>query len=150
MTFFITSRRRVRERSTGKVLRRARSSETSPRRASVKYESPVGGGVYRGPSVCGFVFVVVGRGHALRWTRKGCVLVGVWCVGDGRWGWCVCGGWMILVYLHQRNKQHSTSQTTLGYHSFLPSFLTYLHHRMCVRRGENDDGYRVRLRMCVR
>ena len=30
------------------------------------------------------------------------------------------------------------------------SFLPYLHHRMCVCGAENDDGYRVWLKMCVR
>jgi hypothetical protein len=56
--------------------------------------------------------------------------------------------YIIVVYLHQRNKQHSTSQTTLR--SLLPPFLPYLHHRMCVRGGENNDGYRVRLKIGVR
>jgi hypothetical protein len=32
----------------------------------------------------------------------------------------------IVVYLHQRNKQHSTSPTTSQYHSFLHSFLPSL------------------------
>jgi hypothetical protein len=31
-----------------------------------------------------------------------------------------------------------------------PQFLPYLHYRMCVRGGENNEGYRVRLKMCVR
>ena len=31
-----------------------------------------------------------------------------------------------------------------------PHFLPYLHHRMCVRGGENNDGYRVRLKIGVR
>jgi hypothetical protein len=56
---------------------------------------------------------------------------------------------LLVVYLHPWNKQHSTSQTTLRYHSALPSFLPYLHHRMCVRGGENNDGYRVRLKIGV-
>jgi hypothetical protein len=49
----------------------------------------------------------------------------------------------------------SAEQTTFNISNnfaipLLPSFLPYLHHRMCVQRGENDDGYRVRLKIGVR
>jgi hypothetical protein len=53
-----------------------------------------------------------------------------------------------VVYLHQRNKQHSTLKDFAI--PLLLSFLPYLHHPMCVRGGENNDGYRVRLKIGVR
>jgi hypothetical protein len=47
----------------------------------------------------------------------------------------------VVVYLHQRNKQHSTSPTTLRYNSALPSFLTCIIECVCVcrRRGGIAD-----------
>jgi hypothetical protein len=54
----------------------------------------------------------------------------------------------ILVYLHQRIKQHSNLQQFAI--PLLPSFIPYLHHRMCVRGEVNDDGYQVRLKIGVR
>jgi hypothetical protein len=50
----------------------------------------------------------------------------------------------------------SAEQTTFNIsynftiYSFLPSCLPYLHHRMCVWGGENNDKYRKRLKIGVR
>ena len=49
----------------------------------------------------------------------------------------------------------SAEQTTFNISNnftipLLLSFLPYLHHRMCLRGGQNNDGYRVRLKIGVR
>jgi hypothetical protein len=57
---------------------------------------------------------------------------------------------LVVVYFTSAEQTTFNISTTLRYHSALPSFLPYLHHRMCVRGGENNDGYRVRLKIGVR